>query len=88
MATITVPQGTPIPFTVSMPTGTGLTAANFDECDDVFAYLCAQRYLSFTAGTNGYAQCSQIVVKLEHVNSGEVAKEWRKVAPGFGRWIS
>ena len=41
----------------------------------------AQRYLSFTAGTNGYAQCSQIVVKLVHVNSGEVAKEWRKVLP-------
>lgn len=41
----------------------------------------AQRYLSFTAGTNGYAQCSQIVVKLVNVNSGAVAKEWRKVLP-------
>lgn len=38
----------------------------------------AQRYLSFTAGTNGYAQCSQIIVKLVSVNAGTEAKVWAK----------
>lgn len=35
MATLKIPNGLPIPFTVSMPIGTGLTATNFDECDDL-----------------------------------------------------
>lgn len=38
----------------------------------------AQRYFSFTAGTNGYAQCSQIIVRLTSVNAGTEAKVWAK----------